>query len=137
MTGIAAAVGSLTVGSGYSWAATHDGLSHTAEAIHQEAVFKASPQRIYATLTDAQQFQRVQLLSGTVKGFDLKANPAQISREPGGPFSIFGQLHNRGQLEFVSNQRIVQAWREISWDLASTPSCASNCRNGLRNQAHF
>jgi hypothetical protein len=65
MTGVSVAVGSLAVGSRDSWAVDSDGLSHTAEAIHQETVFKATPQRIYDALTDAQQFQKVQLLSGT------------------------------------------------------------------------
>ena len=117
VTGVAGAVGSLTFGSRVSWAADNDGLSRTAEAIHQEAIFKASSHRIYEALTDAQQFQKVQLLSGTVKGMDLKAKPAQISREPGGPFSIFGDYIIGRQLELVPDQRIVQAWREISWDL--------------------
>ena len=58
-----------------SWAATSNGLSHNAEAIHQETVFKASPQRIYDALLDARQFQKVELLSGAMKGTDLKPSP--------------------------------------------------------------
>src|SRR5215472_1094717 len=99
-----------------SWADSANGLSHNAEAIHQEVVFKAAPQRIYAALTDAQQFQKVTLLSGTIKGIDLNAHPAKISLEPGGTFSIFGDYIIGRQLELVPGQRIVQAWREISWD---------------------
>jgi len=38
MTGAAVAIGSLALGSRDSWAADN-GLSHTAEAIHQEVVF--------------------------------------------------------------------------------------------------
>jgi len=130
MTRVAIAVGSLAVGSRDSWAVDSDGLSHTAEAIHQETVFKATPQRIYDALTDAQQFQKVQLLSGTIKGIDLQANPAKISREPGGPFSIFGNYIIGRQLELVPDQRIVQAWREVSWD----PGIYSIVRFELKEQ---
>ena len=130
LTGVAAAACCFTVGSSYSSAATDDGLSHNAEAIHQETVFKAKPQRIYDALTDAQQFQKVQLLSGTMKGLDLQAHPAQISREPGGSFSIFGGYIVGMQLELVPNQRIVQAWREISWD----PGIYSIARFALQEQ---
>ena len=116
VTESAVAVGSLIFGSRVVWAADSDGLSHTAEAIHQETFFKVSRQRIYNALIDAQQFQKVQLLSGTTAGIDLQAKPAQISRETGGPFSIFGDYIVGRQLELVPGQRIVQAWREISWD---------------------
>ena len=116
MTGVAVAIGGLAVGSSDSQAAAGDGLSHTAEAIHQETVFKASPNRIYDALVDAQQFQKVELLSGAMKSSDLAAKPAEISREPGGTFAIFGAYIVGRQLELVPNQRIVQAWRENSWD---------------------
>ena len=99
-----------------SWADSPNGLSHNAEAIHQEVVFKANPQRIYEALTDSKQFQEIQLLSGTVDGIDLRAHPAQISRELGGSFSLFGDYIVGRQLELVPNQRLVQAWREISWE---------------------
>src|SRR5262249_12609974 len=64
-----------------SRADSSNGLSHNAEAIHQEVAFKASPQRIYDALIDSKQFQQVQLLSGTIAGIDLRTHPAQISRE--------------------------------------------------------
>lgn len=99
-----------------SWANSVNGLSHNAEVIHQEIVFKAAPQRIYNALTDAKQFQKVELLSGTIKGLDLEANPANISLEPGGAFSIFGGFIVGRQLELVPGDRVVQAWRETSWD---------------------
>jgi len=92
-----------------------NGLSKNSEAIHQETIFKASPKRIYEALTDAQQFQKVVLLSGAMQSLDLAKKPAQISREPGGAFSIFGAFIIGRQIELVPNQRIVQAWREISW----------------------
>jgi len=116
MTSVTVAVGSLALDSHDSWAATDNGLSHTAEAIHQEIVFKVSPQRIFDALTDAAQFQKVESLSGAMKGSDLDAKPAKISREPGGAFSIFADYIIGRQLELLPNQRIVQAWREVSWD---------------------
>lgn len=115
MTGAAVLIGGLAAGSTNSWAAGDNGLSHSAEAIHQETVFKASPQRVYDALTDAKQFQKVELLSGAMKSSDLEANPAEISRESGGAISIFGAYIVGRQLELVPNQRIVQAWRMTSW----------------------
>jgi len=61
------------------------GLSHSAGAIHQEVVFKASRKRVYEALTDAAQFTSVTKFS-MVKD----APPAEISREPGGAFACFG-----------------------------------------------
>jgi activator of HSP90 ATPase len=116
MMGATAAIGGLAVGSSNAWAAADDGLSRTAEAIHQEPVFKASPKHIYDALTDAEQFQKVELIGRAMKSSDLAAKPAEISREPGGSFTIFGAYIVGRQIELVANQRIVQAWREISWD---------------------
>jgi activator of HSP90 ATPase len=115
LSGLAVTAGAFALAC-ESRADSANGLSHTAEAIHQEIVFKAAPQRIYAALTDAQQFQKVELLSGAMKDTDLNAKPAKISIEPGGAFSIFGDYIIGRQLELVPGQRIVQAWREISWD---------------------
>jgi len=42
MTGIAVAVGALALAPHDSWAADNNGVSHSAEAIHQETVIKAS-----------------------------------------------------------------------------------------------
>jgi activator of HSP90 ATPase len=113
--GTVVAASGLVAGATAVWAATDDGLSQTAEAIHQETVFKATPKRIYDALTDAQQFQKVELLSGAMKNLDMTNKPAEISREPGGAFTIFGAYIVGRQIELVPNQRIVQAWREISW----------------------
>jgi activator of HSP90 ATPase len=115
LTGLAFTAGTLAFAR-ESWADSANGLSQNAEAIHQEIAFKAAPQRIYAALTDAQQFQKVTLLSGTIKGIDLEAHPAKISLEPGGAFSLFGDYIIGRQLELVPGQRIVQAWREVTWD---------------------
>jgi activator of HSP90 ATPase len=116
MTGFAVAIGSLAVGSVGSMASVHDGVSHSAEEIHQEPIFKASPKRIYEALTDAQQFQKVELLSGAMKTADLVAKPAVIGREAGTPFSIFGDYIVGWQLDLLVNQRIVQAWRVSNWE---------------------
>ena len=116
IAGAAVAIGALAVGPIESWAAANNGLSHNAESIHQETAFRASPQRIYDALTDAAQFQKIELLSGAMKGTDLNAKPAKINPEPGGAFSIFADYIIGWQLELVPNQRIVQAWRETSWD---------------------
>lgn len=77
---------------------------------------KAAPQQVYAALTDAHQFQKLELLNGAMKGADLEAKPAKISLEPGGAFSIFADYIIGRQLELVPNVRIVQAWRVTSWD---------------------
>jgi activator of HSP90 ATPase len=114
--GTAVAIGGLAVGATDARAATDDGVSHTAEAIHQETVFKASPKRIYDVLTDAQQFQKIELLSGAMKNPVLTNKPAEISREPGGAFTIFGAYIVGRQIALVPNQRIVQAWRVMSWN---------------------
>ena len=120
ITGTAAAIGGFAFGvttaiRAVAQTVAENGLSKNSEAIHQETIFKASPKRIYEALTDAQQFQKVVLLSGAMQSLDLAKKPAQISREPGGSFSIFGAFIVGRQIELVPNQRIVQAWREISW----------------------
>jgi activator of HSP90 ATPase len=76
------------------------GISHSAEAIHQEVVIKANRKRVYEVLTDTEQFRK---LSG---GMDTK-----ISREAGGAFSLFGGVITGRQIELVPDERIVQAWR--------------------------
>jgi len=73
-------------------------------AIHYEIDFKASPQRLYESILDQKQFAA---FSGL---------PATIDRTPGGSFSQFGGLVVGRNIEFVPNQRIVQAWRPTHWD---------------------
>ena len=87
-------------------------ISHTAESIHQEVVFKASPKRVYEALTDAKQFDRLVELSG----MSMNDAPTQISPEVGGAFSLFaGHIVGR-HIELVPNRRIVQAWRVVVWN---------------------
>lgn len=86
-------------------------VSHTAESIHQEVVFKARPVRVYAALTDGAQFTKVTALLT-----DMAAGPAEISREVGGAFVLFGGRILGRHVELVPNVRLVQAWRVAAWD---------------------
>jgi len=71
--------------------------------IHQEIEFNATPQQLYDALLDSKQFSE---FSGRV---------AEINREVGGAFSLFkGHIIGRN-LELVPNERIVQAWRVVTW----------------------
>jgi activator of HSP90 ATPase len=73
-------------------------------SLHQEVDFKATPQRIYEALLDGKQFSA---FSGA---------PATINREAGGAFSLFaGHIIGRN-IELAANQRIIQAWRVVTWD---------------------
>ena len=91
-------------------------VSHTAEAIHQEIVFNASRKRVYDVLTVAAQFQKVIDNSAAMKAMALAKKLAEISRELGGAFSVFGGHIVGRQLELVPGQRIVQAWRVVDWE---------------------
>jgi len=71
--------------------------------IHQEIEFSATPQQVYEALL------------GNKKFTEFSGRPAEINREVGGAFSLFkGHIVGRN-LEFVPNQRIVQAWRVVRW----------------------
>jgi activator of HSP90 ATPase len=116
IAGVAAAFGGLSMGPAMAWTSAEEEISHTAEAIHQEPVFKASRKRVYEALTDAKQFDKVIQMSGAVKSGMAKApNRPEISREAGGTFSLFGGYISGRQIELVANERIVQAWRVASW----------------------
>jgi len=110
------AAGVLAVRPAGASADSDSGLSHSAEAIHQEVSFSSSPKRIYETLTNADQFQKVILLSTAKTQIDVTTKPAQISREPGGTFVIFGGYISGRHIELVPNERIVQAWHEKTWE---------------------
>lgn len=72
--------------------------------LHQEVETHAAAQRIYDVLLDSKQFAA------------FTGMPAEISREAGGAFSMFGGLVTGRNIELLPNQRIVQAWRPGSWD---------------------
>jgi len=115
IVGVAMSLGGLTLGSTKGWAVAADEISHTAEAIHQEPVFKASRKRVYEALTDAKQFDKVIQLSGVMQSMHLGDKPAEIRREVGGAFSLFGGYITGRHVELVPNERIVQAWRTGGW----------------------
>jgi activator of HSP90 ATPase len=116
ISGVAIALGGLALGSTKAWAGTEDGISHTSDAIHQEPVFTASRKRVYDALTDANQFDKVIQLSGVMQAMHLPDKPAEISREAGGLFKLFGGYITGRHVELVLNERIVQAWRTGGWD---------------------
>ena len=68
-------------------------------SLHQEIDYKSSPQRIYEVLLSSKDFTA---FSGALAEIDPKA---------GGTFSMFGGLVLGRNVELISNQRIVQAWR--------------------------
>lgn len=113
--GVAIAFGGLAVGSTQVRAGAEEGISHTAESIHQEPIFTASRKRVYEALTDAKQFDKVIQLSGVMQAMHLGDKPAEISREVGGGFTLFGGYITGRHVELVPNQRIVQAWRTGGW----------------------
>jgi activator of HSP90 ATPase len=41
--------------------------------------------------------------------------PATIEPVPGGEFSLFGGYITGRQIDLVTNERVVQAWRSASW----------------------
>jgi activator of HSP90 ATPase len=117
IAGVAVAFGGLAAGSSGAWAGTEEEISHAAESIHQEPVFKATRKRVYDALTDAKQFQKVVLLSAAMKSSMIPpGKPAEISTESGGTFSLFGGYIFGRHIELVPNERIVQAWRTAEWD---------------------
>jgi activator of HSP90 ATPase len=95
-----------------------DEVSHTAEAIHQERLFKASRKRIYEALTITEQFDRVTQLTGVMQSAAMSKmqKPTAISPHVGGRFALFGGYIVGRHIELVPNELIVQAWRVGSWD---------------------
>jgi activator of HSP90 ATPase len=114
--GFAAVLGGLALGPTKSWAMAEDGISHSAEAIHQEPTFKATPKRIFEALMDTKQFDKIIQLSGAMQSMHLRNVPTVISPEVGGAFTLFGGHITGRNVELVPNQRIVQAWRAGNWD---------------------
>jgi activator of HSP90 ATPase len=112
-------------GSGPTELAGDQEISHTAESIQQEVVFQAIRKRAYEALTDAKQFTKITSFSPI-----MNAAPAEISREVGGAFTCFGGHIIGRQVELVPNERIVQAWRVVTWD----PGVYSIARFELKEQ---
>jgi activator of HSP90 ATPase len=72
-------------------------------AVHQEVDFKVTPARIYEVLLDAKQFSA------------FTKDTAEIQRQPGGAFKLFGGRVEGRNIELTPNRRIVQAWRASDW----------------------
>jgi activator of HSP90 ATPase len=93
-----------------------DGLSYSAEAIEQEVMFDASPQRLYQALTTTKDFDLITRLSdGAALLNAVGAKPTSISSEVGGAFTLFGGYITGRHLEMLPNERLVQAWRAESF----------------------
>jgi activator of HSP90 ATPase len=73
-------------------------------SIHQEINLNSTPQHVFDVLLDARQFAAFTGL------------PAEIDSKPGGAFKTFGGLIEGRNVDLISSQRIVQAWRPASWD---------------------
>jgi activator of HSP90 ATPase len=84
------------------------GISSGGDAIHQEVPITASRERIYATLTDGKLFANVsdQVMPGA---------SATVTARPGDAFSLFNGIIQGRNIECVTNERLVQAWREKDW----------------------
>ena len=110
ITGVAAVLGSLAATSKIvaqtppaNTERRATGADATRTSLHQELELQASPQRIYEALLDSKQFA------------EFSGEPAQIGREEGSAFSTFGGVILGRNIELVSGQRIVQAWRPSHW----------------------
>lgn len=73
-------------------------------SIHQEVTLPASPERVYALLTDGKLFTAA---TGN--------RAAEIAANEGGTFSLFGGAIRGRHVELVPNERVVQAWRVEGW----------------------
>lgn len=72
-------------------------------AIHHEVTFNASPARVYRALMDASEHA------------EYTGLPADIGRNEGERFSLFGGRIVGRHLELLPDRRIVQAWRGTHW----------------------
>jgi activator of HSP90 ATPase len=137
LAGLLAAHGSAApAGAASAAPAPSEGLSHTAEAIHQEVSFSASCQRLYAALTDARAFDAVTRLSDGVTLLSAPgAQATAIGSGPGSAFTLFGGYITGRNLDMVPDQHLVQAWRAGGWPAGdysvvrfSLAAAGSGCR---------
>ena len=114
ITSAAIAVGSLASGAAALAAPEQEQQQKMAEAmssgveglltyLHQEVEIRTNPQRVYEALLDSAQFGALTKMT------------AEVKAEVGAHFSLFGGLILGRNVELVTNQRIVQAWRPASW----------------------
>jgi len=115
ISGVAVAIGGLALSPTEVRAGAEEGITRTAESIHQEPVFKANRKRVYEALTDTKQFDKVIQLSGVMNSMPPGGKPTEISLEVGGAFTLFGGYITGRHIELLPDQRIVQAWRTAGW----------------------
>jgi len=72
-------------------------------SLHYQVDFKPAPQRVYEALLDPKQFAA------------FSGMPAEIDANAGGAFSLFGGQIVGRNVELITSQRIVQAWRPAHW----------------------
>ncbi|MDQ0483899.1 SRPBCC family protein [Guptibacillus hwajinpoensis] len=72
--------------------------------IHTELTFHTTPERLYTTLMNSDEFT------------DATGAHAKIDACAGGAFSLFGGEIEGMTVELVPNERIVQAWRANNWN---------------------
>jgi activator of HSP90 ATPase len=112
ITDIALALGSIALGTKtFGQTATQtmaqmpsNAANQKRTSLHQEMALSANPTRIYKALLDAKQFEA------------FSGSTAEIDPKEGGHFSLFGGLIIGRNVELVSDQRIVQAWRPTHWN---------------------
>jgi activator of HSP90 ATPase len=78
-------------------------LGEVIMGIHQEIRVKARPEKIYAALTNGDEFTRI------------TGAPADIAAVEGGAFSLFGGQITGRNIELTANEALVQAWRAGPW----------------------
>ncbi len=71
--------------------------------IRQSLTFEATPHEVYEILMDSK------------KHAELVGAEAQISREAGGKFTVYGGEIEGVTLELVPDRKIVQSWRYSDW----------------------
>jgi activator of HSP90 ATPase len=94
----------LTTGAASAAAVILDSSDATKTFLHQEALFGASPARIYEIFLNSKEFAAMTKL------------PADISPDAGGAFSMFGGVIVGRNIELIPAQRIMQAWRPKYWN---------------------
>ena len=94
-------VGSVLAG-GTNAVATAEDHSKSIK-IHQEVDYSIGAKELYEALLDSSKFTA------------FSGRPAEIKGEVGGTCSLFGGHIIARNLELIPNQRIVQAWRVVTW----------------------
>jgi activator of HSP90 ATPase len=117
ITGAALVMGGLIVRPNRAPAEPVEGISHSAESIHQEPTFTASRKRVYDALTDRRQFDQATQLTGVMQSAPMAKmkKPTEISQHVGGAFDLFGGYITGRHIELVPDELIVQAWRTAAW----------------------